>query len=196
MSCRNRPRCPGRTPAGRRSRSLRCAGLNSTRMKKSPVSVSSNCCASRMLNPPSNSAAETLATIPGRLMQERVRMRRTLDIEAPFGRPAIGRRRRPLATGNSGTSASLAPRSVRFRARRKDIPLPGAGNSRANTSILDPFLPGSGRKRVGSLRFSLPAGNPAVSGLRAADEFLDRRQHPLDDDRHACRRRMHLRPAG
>ena len=53
-------------------------------MKKSPVSMSSNCCASRMLNPPSNSAAETFATIPGRLTHERVRMWRVLDTRAPY----------------------------------------------------------------------------------------------------------------
>src|ERR1700760_1548525 len=76
------------------------AALKTTRMKNSPVSVSSNCWASRILKPPSNSAAETFATIPGRLTQERVRMWRVLDTRAPYG---SGRRRRlPLRLFQQG----------------------------------------------------------------------------------------------
>src|SRR5580704_6874335 len=71
--------------------------LNTTRIKKSPVSTSSNCWASRMLNPPSNRAAATFATIPGRLTQDKVSMWRLLDTRAPYDDPQPKRRRRPLS---------------------------------------------------------------------------------------------------
>src|ERR1700689_2425187 len=90
-----------------------------TRMKKLPVSVSSNCCASRMLKPPSNRAVETRATMPGRLAQDRVRTLRRAGMGVSVGGESdevfvSGRRREGLAI-----PVKLNPRFVGFGDKKK-----------------------------------------------------------------------------
>src|SRR3954451_4869524 len=53
---------------------------NTTRMKKRSDSVSSNCWASRMLQPASNRYVDTAATMPGRLGQDSLRTKDGFDI--------------------------------------------------------------------------------------------------------------------
>ena len=159
------------------------APLNATRMKKMPVSVSSNCCASRMLNPPSNKAVETLATIPGRSAQDSVRTWRAADMG---GKPFLEQARR---------SACAAPLGVRGQsaapARRKGA-CPSAGRS--------PQAEGrggaDGAHRCGSakqVRCRARRGlarSPTRYGLTSASDAFDRRQDRGDDLLHAFARRV------